>query len=181
VDLAGIPERIVSLAVARDARFVFAAAQGKESGALYLLKPGQEPLMLMPLGKAGVIRLAGDALFIADRGRNEVLRLTNWERIPNVAALATVGQGLEDPVGFAVEAEKKLLYVASGGTRQVLGIDTQTGTVKETLELDFAPTGMERLGAGPLFALGGWESGAPLLDTRAARAVLVPVNFPAGD
>lgn len=184
VDLASITERIVSLAVDGEARFAFAATQGKESGTLYLLKPGQEPLMLLPLGKAGVIQLAGGALYIADRGRNEVIRLTNWDRMPNVATLASAGNGLVDPVGFAVDSERKMLFVASRETQQVLGIDLQSGAVKDTLDLGFAPSALDRVGQGQLFLL---ESGlanslpAQLLDTRAQRAALVPVNPASGD
>ncbi|MBI4892348.1 MAG: hypothetical protein HY821_17120 [Acidobacteria bacterium] len=181
VDLTSVEERIVSVAVDDEARYAFLTTQGKQSGTLYLVKPGQEPLMVMPLGRAGVIRLAGGALYLADRGRNEVLKMTNWEGMPNVTALASAGQGVEDPVGFAVDVEKKLLYVASGGTRQVLTIDTRSMAVKEALELDFIPTRLERIGAGPLFALNGLESGAPLLDTRSPHAALVPVNQPSGD
>lgn len=183
-DLASISERIVSLAVDGEARFAFAATQGKDSGTLYLLKPGQEPLMLLPLGKAGVIQLAGGALYIADRGRNEVIRLTNWDRIPNVATLASAGNGLVDPVGFAVDAERKLLHVASRGTQQVLGIDLQSGAVKDTLDLDFAPTTLDRVGRGQLFLLESGLAGslpAQLLDTRAQKAALVPVSAASGD
>lgn len=184
VDLSSVTERIVSLAVDGEARFAFAATQGRESGTLYLLKPGQEPLMLLPLGKAGVIQLAGNALYIADRGRNEVIRLTNWDRIPNVATLASAGNGLVDPVGFAVDAERKLLYVASRETQQVLGIDLQSGAVKDTLDLGFAPSALDRVGQGQLFRLENGLSGAVpplLLDTRAQRAALVPVNPASGD
>ncbi len=184
VDLASITERIVSLAVDGEARFAFAATQGKESGTLYLLKPGQEPLMLLPLGKAGVIQLAGGALYIADRGRNEVIRLTNWDRMPNVATLASAGNGLVDPVGFAVDSERKMLFVASRETQQVLGIDLQSGAVKDTLDLGFAPSALDRVGQGQLFLLeSGLASSLPaqLLDTRAQRAALVPVNPASGD
>ncbi len=177
----GMDERIVSVAVDNEARYAFMSTQGKESGTLYLVKPGQEPLMVMPLGRAGVLGLAGGALYVADRGRNEVLKMTNWEGMPNVTALASAGQGVSDPVGFAVDPERRLLYVASGGTRQVLTIDTRSMAVKEALELDFTPTRLERIGAGSLFALNGLESGAPLLDTRAAHAALVPVNPPSAD
>lgn len=184
VDLTSITERIVSLAVDGEARFAFAATQGKESGTLYLLKPGQEPLMLLPLTRAGVIQLAGNALYVADRGSNEVIRLTNWDRMPNVVTLASAGNGLVDPVGFAVDAERKLLYVASRGTQQVLGIDLQSGAVKDTLDLGFAPSALDRVGQGQLFLLESGLAGtlpAQLLDTRAQRAALMPVNPASGD
>jgi hypothetical protein len=180
VELTSVTERMVGLAVDGEGRFAFAATQGKETGTLYLLKPGQEPLMVMPLGKAGMIQLAGGALYVADRGRNEVIRLTNWERIPAVAVLASAGNGVADPVGFALDGERKRLYVASGETRQVLGIDLKSGAVKETLELGFAPTGLARLGQGPLFVLETGQGGALVLDARAQEAALLPVNA-AGD
>jgi len=180
VDLTSISERIVSLAVGRDARFAFAATQGKESGTLYLLKPGQEPRMLMPLSKAGVIQLIGDALYIADRGRSEVIRLTNWDQTPGVTTLASAGQGLVDPVGFALSPDKKMLSVASAGTRQVIAIDLNSGAIKATLDLDFAPTTFDRLGQSTLFLLakaGPNSRPAQVLDAGTQK--LMPVSVTA--
>ncbi len=180
VDLTSIWERVVSLAVSRDAKFAFAATQGEESGTLYLLKPGQEPRMLMPLSKAGVIQLIGDALYIADRGRSEVLRLTNWDQTPGVATLASAGQGLVDPVGFALSGNKKVLSVASAGTQQVLDIDLNSGAVKGAIDLDFKPTSFDRLGQGTLFLLAKAVPGArPAQVLDAGTQKLIPVSVSA--
>lgn len=168
VSLASISERIVSLAVDPQARFAFLATQAKDSGTLYLLQPGLEPRMIIPLARAGAIHLAANALYIADRGANTVLRLTNWDQLPNVATLASAGNGLADPVGFALSDDRNTLHVASAGTRQVLTLDLRSGAVQSTLDLDFAPTTLERLGPSPLFLL---ARGADplLLDSSTSR------------
>ncbi len=152
-DLAAIGERIVSIAVAPDAREAFLATQARDSGTLWILKQDQQPRMLMPLDRAGEIQWIGGALYVADRGRNEVLRYTGWDATPRVDTLVTAGHGLADPVGFALLAEEKQLLVASAGTSQVLVLDLRSNQLRDPVTLDAPPAKFERLGAAPLFLL----------------------------
>jgi hypothetical protein len=179
VDLAGVTERLVSLSVDKEGRFAFAATQGESTGTLYLLSPGEEPRMLIPLERAGVLLLAGDALYVTDRGHNEVLKVTNWKQTPSVAVAAAAGLGLVDPVGIGLSQDQKLLYVANAGTRQILAVDLSSSALKGALDLDFEPTRLDRLGLNSLFLL---EKGVPgvqpaqVLDTNAQKVFFVPVS-----
>ncbi len=184
IDISGLSEQIVALAVDQDASFAFAATQGADSGALYLLKPGQEPRMILPLSRAGGLLLSGEALYVTDRGRNEVLRVTDWASNPAVATIASAGHGVNDPVGTAFSADRKTLYIASAGVNQVLGLDVASNAVKSTLDLDFQPTRLERLGPGSLLLL---EKGIPgetpaqVLDSAAQKVYFIPVSAVAGE
>lgn len=156
-DLAPLGEPVVSLTVSPDARFAFVATQGTESGTLWIVEEGFQPRMLLPLGRAGDIRLAGAALYIADRGRNEVLRYSAWQTMPRVETLVSPGHGLLDPVGFALLPEERRLLVASAGTSELLVLDLRTGRLADPVPLGRPPAQLERLGAAPLFLLDGSE------------------------
>ncbi|MBI5085173.1 MAG: hypothetical protein HZB13_11320, partial [Acidobacteria bacterium] len=135
VDLGDITGQIVSLAVLRGGGRAFAAAQGEAGGALFLLTPGETPRLLLPLARAGALLLSGNDLFAADPGRNEVLRVTNWEQSPSVTSAAPSGLGLAAPVGIALSADRSLLFVANAGSRQLLTIDLAATSVRNTLDL----------------------------------------------
>lgn len=169
-DLAAIGERIVSIAVGPEAAETFLATQGRESGTLWIVKENQQPRMLMPLERAGEIQLVNGALYLADRGRNEVLRYTGWDAMPRVDTLVTAGHGLADPVGFALLAEEKKLVVASAGTSQLLVLDLRSNQLGEPVPLAVPPAKLERLGTAPLFLLDAASSApARLFDASAQR------------
>lgn len=152
-DLAGIGERIVSAAVAPEAKEAFLATQGPRSGTLWILKKGQQPRMLMPLERAGEMQLIDGTLYLADRGRNEVLRYTGWDAMPRIESLLTAGHGLADPVGFALLAQEKKLLVASAATSQLLVLDLRSNRLGDPVPLEKPPAKLERLGSAPLFLL----------------------------
>jgi hypothetical protein len=184
IDTSSLSGRIVYLAVDQDASFAFAATQGLDGGALFLLKAGQEPRMILPLGKAGGLLLSGEELYVTDRGRNEVLRVTNWASNPAVATIASAGHGVNDPVGAALSGDRKTLYIASAGVNQVLGLDVASSAVKSALDLEFQPTRLERLGSGSLLLLEKGipgESPAQVLDSATQKVYFVPVSAAAGE
>ncbi len=179
VDISTLSERLESVAVDPAGEFAFAATQGEQSGTLYLLKPGELPRMLMPLRRAGSMLLAGDTLWVVDRGSSEVLRLRNWGGMPQIQSAATAAHGIDDPVGVALSRDGRFLWIASAGTRHVVGMDLDTSQVKHVLELDFTPTRMQRLGVDGLFLLEDGVAGeapAQVLDTGAGKVFFVPVG-----
>ncbi|WP_321473843.1 beta-propeller fold lactonase family protein [uncultured Paludibaculum sp.] len=180
VSLTGITERIVAIAVDKDAAFAFASTQGESSGTLYLLTPGAEPRMLMPLTGAGALLLTGNSLYVADRGLSTVTRVTNWSQNPNLATVASSGSGVADPVGVALSQDGKLLYVANAESRQILAYDLKSNTLKGALDLDFVPKGLDRMGSSSLFLLRNGVAGeqpAQVLDTAAQKVFFVPVGL----
>lgn len=180
-DLAGVGERVVSIAVAAEAGEAFLATQGRESGTLWILERDRQPRMLMPLGRAGEMQLAGGALYVADRGRNEVLRYTGWDAMPRVDTLVTAGHGLADPVGFALLAEQKKLLVASSGTSQLLVLDLRSNQLGEPVPLEAPPARLERLGAAPLFLLDAASSAPARLFDASGRKLLAMTGAAGAD
>jgi hypothetical protein len=179
-DVAAVQERIQSIAVAPEAREAFLATQGRESGTLWILKRDEQPRMLLPLGRAGEMQLIAGSLYLADRGRNEVLRYSGWDAAPRVETLMMAGHGLADPVGFALLAEEKKLLVASAGTSQVLVLDLRSNQLRDPVALDAPPARFERLGAAPLFVLdAGTAAPARLFDASGQR--LLAMTAPAAN
>jgi hypothetical protein len=170
-ELSQLGERVVSFAVAPEARVAFLATQGRESGTLWILQQGFEPRMVLPLGKAGELQFIDGMLYAADRGRNEVLRYSGWDAAPRVETLVAAGHGLADPVGFALLADQKKLIVASAGTSELLVLNLRTGLPEAPVPLAEPPARFERLGPAPLFALDGGARQAPawLYDASARR------------
>lgn len=175
VDLAGVNERVVSLAVAPEAKTAFLATQGRESGTLWILQEGREPRMLMPLSRAGEVQFAEGALYLADRGRNEVLRYSGWDASPRLDLLMTAGHGLADPVGFALLTEERKLVVASAGTSQLLTLDLRSNQLAPPVPLEEPPARLERLGAAPLFLLDSTAAGGPARVYDASARRLLPM------
>lgn len=178
IDLNGIAGRLVSLSVHTDGATVFAAFQEDEQNAvLYLLKANAAPRLLLTLERAGALLLAEGTLYAADRGRNEVVRITDWDSAFQLTTIATAGHGVDDPVGIAVADDGKTLYVASGEARQVLAIDIGHQAVKASLDLSFRPTGLER--SGNLLLLASGVPGlrpAQVLDPARFEVFFVPVS-----
>ncbi|MBL0156000.1 MAG: hypothetical protein IPP47_02640 [Bryobacterales bacterium] len=184
IDLTSFTGSVAALAVDKDARYAFAATQGADGSALYMLQAGGEPRMIADLGRSGGLLLSAGALYATDRGRNEVLRVTNWASAPEVATIASAGHGVNDPVGVALSADHGTLYIANAGINQLLGFDLAAGAVRTSLDLDFQPTRLERLGTGNLLLL---ERGVPgeapaqVLDPVSLKVYFVPVSAASGE
>jgi hypothetical protein len=178
IDLNAVPGRLVGLAVDDAGAGVFATFQENDTvAALYSLQTGAAPRLLLTMERAGVMALEGGALFVADRGRNEVHRLTHLEGVPQVSLIANEGHGLLDPVGVAQGADGRTVFVASAGTQQVLKLDAEEQALKAALDLSFVPTGLERSGSVLLLAAGvpGVQP-AQVLDPVRFEVFFVPVS-----
>jgi len=184
LDLTSLTGSVAALAVDKDAQYAFAATQGADDSALYVLQADGEPRMIAQLGRAGGLLLSAGALYATDRGRNEVLRITNWASTPEVASIASAGHGMSDPVGVALSTDRRTLYIANAGVNQLLGFELAAGAVKTSLDLDFQPTRLERMGSGSLLLL---ERGVPgeapaqVLDPVALKVYFVPVSAASGE
>ena len=178
IDLNYIPGRLVSLAIHDDGATVFAAFQETpETATLHLLRPQAAPRLLLTLERAGALLLSDDALFLADRGRNEILRLTDWDTAFRLTTIAAAGHGVEDPVGIALAEDAKTLFVASGASRQVLAVDVAQQAVKAALDLSFRPTQLQRSGNLLLLASGvPGAQPAQVLDPARFEVFFVPVG-----
>jgi hypothetical protein len=176
VDLSTIEGRLTALAVAADGKTAFAAFESGEQGILYILKAGETPRMLLPLSRPGAMAIGEKALYVADRERNEVIRIENWDFSLSVATVATAAHGVSNPVGIALANRGETLLVASGDTRQVIAVGLKTSAVEAAVDLDFIPTRLEPTGSVFLLASGtAGERPAQVLDAASMKVFFVPI------
>jgi len=176
IDLSAAEGRLKSLAVTSDGTTAFAVIENGESGALYILKTGESPRILLALNRAGSLVLSGKSLYVADLERNEIVRLEDWDSGLSVTTVATAAHGVASPVGIALASGGELLLVANGETRQVVAVHTTRLTVEAVVDLDFMPTSLEPTGSVFLLASGtAGESPAQVLDASTMKVYFVPV------
>lgn len=180
VDLSTVEGSLTALSVASDGRTAFAAFESEEHGVLYILKAGETPRMLMPLNLPGAMTIQDSALYVADRERNEVIRIENWDFSLSVSTVATAAHGVANPVGIALANRGETLLVANGETRQVIAIGVKSSAVEAAVELDFIPTRLEPTGSVFLLASGiAGERPAQVLDAASMKVFFVPIPAPA--
>lgn len=180
VDLSTIDGRLTALAVVSDGKTAFAAFESGEEGVLYILKAGEAPRMLLPMSRPGALVLHDKSLFLADRERNEVIRIENWDFSLSMATIANAAQGVANPVGIALAHRGETLLVANGDTRQVVAVNAKTSAVEAAVDLDFIPTRLEPTGSVFLLASGtAGERPAQVLDADSMKVFFVPIPAPA--
>jgi hypothetical protein len=184
VDLTAIEGRIVSFTLDSGAKTIFVAARDQAGGTLWLLSPNQVPRIVLTLDMPGELVLTGGALYVADRGRSEILKLTQWDTAMQVTTIAMAGHGIQDPAGFALSRDGKTLWVASRETQQVVALDIDKGAVTAVIDLAFAPTRFQPAGAGTLFFVTSGVPGAQpavMIDTGSLDVFGVPVSASAAE
>lgn len=178
VSLADISGTLASIVLARDAEYAFAAFQeSDETATLYLLKSGEASRQLYTLSKAGALLLDRDALWVADAARNEIVRITNWNDGLQINTVATEALGVNRPVGLALSANGRTLFVANGEVRQLVAIDIAAQEVKSTLDLGFTPSRFDRSGSMFLLTTGvAGERPVQVFDPERMQVFFVPVS-----
>lgn len=176
IDLSLVEGRVSALAVAPDGRTAFAAIDAGGSGALYMLKLGETPRLLQAISPGASLAVSGAAIYASDRGRNEVVRIQNWDSNVSISTVATAAHGVASPVGIAVTADGSRLLIANGEARQVIAINAKTSAVEAVAELDFTPTKLEA--SGKVFLLADGEAGqrpAQVIDPFTMTVHFVPI------
>ena len=158
IDLTPLPTAPALLALAGDASCVFATVPERDFSNLYVLPVDGLARPLLSLARPAALLLDGGTLYVADRGLASVEAISGWQFGLSVRTVVAGGNGLTDPTGIALSADRRQLYVADAGSRQVLAFDVSSSEQKGVVELNFSPTGMEPVDSGSLFLL---EKGAP--------------------
>jgi hypothetical protein len=157
VDLSSV-DGVKALALDGDVLFVaassglYAASRGSVSRVADLMDPV-------------ALTTAGGEAYVADAGTNLIVAASAKES-RTVAAVAK-------PVGLQVS--KKRLLVASAQSRSIEVLDLETGNRIGAVELDFAPTRMERAGSLALLNQASADEPLYVLDSRdALQTYFVP-------
>lgn len=114
---------------------------------------------------------------ILDASQNAVYEADFSQQNPALRLVASSGQGINEPVGFAISEDNKTVAVANAGTRKASLIDIATSAAFE-VELPEPPTGVRRMNSRAVFQLTDASTGPMLLldvQGATARTVYVPV------
>jgi hypothetical protein len=107
------------------------------------------------MGEPSGIALTGSGrnLYVADRARQEILEIRNYDDGAEVVLFAGEALGISDPVGVSRSADGRSLIVAGGAQRSLLIYDLTSSSLSTRIDLDFEPSRIERLGEGSLYLL----------------------------
>jgi hypothetical protein len=176
IDLSAIEGRVTALAVAADDPTAFATIETAETGALYVLRAGQSPRLLQVLGRGSILALSGSSLYVADRERNEVARIENWDSNLSITTVATALHGIAGPVGIALSSGGERLLIANSESRKVIALNARNSAVVAVVDLDFTPTRLQA--SGKVFLLAEGEAGqrpAQVLEPAGMTLHFVPI------
>jgi DNA-binding beta-propeller fold protein YncE len=177
-DLSTLTSAPVTMALDPGASVAFATTQEKDGASLIAMPLKGVAETVLTLGKVGPLIFRDGTLYVADRGRAEVVAVTNWNTGLSVRTVVSAGQGISDPIGIAISQDNKQILVADASSKQVLAFELSSSAQKGALQLDFRPTRMEPIGSGTLFLLQKGTPGetpAHILQTPDLQLLNVPV------
>lgn len=157
------PGGVSSLTVDTRARNVVVACSGPEASQVFLLSQ-DGPRLITVVDRASSLALAnGDRdLWIADRGRNEILSVPDYANGAGAVLFAGQQNGVKDPVALALSQDGGSVMVASAAEKSLVVYDRTTAAITHQLPLEFEPTRLELIGGGALYVMNTRQPDKPL-------------------
>jgi hypothetical protein len=132
-------------------------AAGFATSGLYLFPTGQSPALLSSMAhpQAAAFDGTGQSLFVVDPDNQRILQFQSGSAFLVLVSLAQPNGPPLQPAGLAVSADGRYLLMPDSITQSVLVYEISSGSLANTLPLNFAPSRFEALSAGPVFLLNG--------------------------
>jgi DNA-binding beta-propeller fold protein YncE len=174
-----LPGAITALATADDGALLLAVTVDDSSEALYWVGADGSARQLATLQSTASLLLTsrGATAIVSDRAANKIWKIQDPGSNAAVTLVASDADGVSTPVGAALSADGKRLWIANSGAHNLLAVDLATRTASaldspsDLSTLAPLPDGqtflLNELGTGPLWLL----DAAPAAD---ARIVFVP-------
>jgi hypothetical protein len=155
-------------------------AFGVEGLGLYLFGPGQSPALLSSMASpaAAAFDGTGRRLYAVDLDRQRIAEFDSGSSVWEFASLARPDAPAVNPVGLAVSGDGRYLMLADSAAQAVRVYETASGSLTNTIPLDFTPSRFEALSPGT-FLLNGDNRNEWLLvlDGRQLPSIsFVPAN-----
>jgi DNA-binding beta-propeller fold protein YncE len=140
-------------------------AFGVSGSGLYLFAVGQSPALLSSMARpaAAAFDGTGQHLYAVDVDQQRISRFDSGSSASEFASLAQTDAPAVTPVGLAVSGDGRYLLLADSAAHAVRVYDTASGSLANTISLDFTPTRFEALSAAPTYLLNGDNSNEWLL------------------
>ncbi len=156
-------------------------AFGIAGSGLYLFQAGQTPALLSSMTQPSVAAFdgAGKRLYAVDLDRQSIWAFDSGASALELVTLAPADAPGITPVGLAVSGDGRSLLLAVSSARAIQVYDSTSGSLANTIPLDFTPSRFEALSPAPTFLLNGDNTSEWLLvlDARQLPGVsFVPAN-----
>jgi hypothetical protein len=166
-----LPGPVAALALEGSGECAAAAVTAAGEGGLYLACPGAPARLLAAISEPAAVVLArgGRDLFAADRA-GRILEIMDFRGAARVMPFAEMPGSAWDPVGLAVSADQRLLFVAHRAQRRVDAFDLESRTLAAQIGVEGEPALLEPLAVRSVFLLrSAGDAGEPLLVLDAGR------------
>jgi hypothetical protein len=142
--------KLISMAAEDDA--VVAGFEDGDAGGVYLIT-ADTAVRIATAAQPSALAVGGDGrdLYIADLGRNEILRAANFREPAGVELMAGAGQGIDEPSALALSKDGAKLTAAVKDA--LVTLDLSGASPPSRIDLAFRPTRLEPLGEGAVMLL----------------------------
>ena len=172
LDLSALPGPVTALAF--DGQRIIVGVSG-DSGGIYLASPPAAAQRIAAASSPSAIALAGASLYFADSQSQQIWQVESYSGKPTAVLFAN-DSGISSPAGLQVSADGQRLYVANAGNRKLAIYDIALRSVLEGLDLNFAPTRLDRFGYTSVFLLNNSGAG-PLYVLSDGNPAKIAVYF----
>jgi hypothetical protein len=140
-------------------------AFGVAQSGLYLFAAGQSPALLSSMAgpAAAAFDPTGQHLYAVDVDQQQIWEFDSGSGAFQFASLIQANAPAVIPAGLAVSGDGQKLLLADRAAQSVRVYDTASGSLANTIALDFVPSRFEALSAAPTFLLNGERSNEWLL------------------
>jgi hypothetical protein len=162
---ADLPGPVTALALEASGECAVAAVKAEAEGGVYLACPGATARLLAAVGDPAALVLArgGRDLFVADR-TGRILEIQDFREAARVMPFAEMPGSGWDPVGLAVSADQRFLWVAHRSERRLDSFDLDSRALAGQIGVEGEPVMLEPLAVKSVFLLRSVGSaGEPLL------------------
>lgn len=157
IDLSSLPGLVKGLAF--DGQSILLAVTSDAAGGIYSVSASGAMLRIASASAPAAIAVSGEDLYFADQGSRQLIQVQGYSRQSAAVPFAGIDGILAAPVGAALSADLKRLYIADGGNR-IAVYDISTRSLLRTRDLDFTPTTLARIGASSALLLNDGRGGA---------------------
>jgi hypothetical protein len=156
IDLTGVAGAVTAMVF--DGQRIVVGVASSTSGGIYMAGPGASMQRIAPATSPSAIVLAGTDLYFADNQSQQIWQVRSYAATP-AAVLFADDSVVSSPAGLQLSATGQRLYVANAGSRKLAVYDIASRSLIQSLDLDFAPSRLERFGSASVFLLNATGQG----------------------
>lgn len=155
IDISALPGQLEAMGIADVGLPVISMASPQTGSSIYLLAPDAAPRLLAAVGQVSAISFFPNRpdVLIADRQNSQVISIYDVAGQAGASTFAAGQAGLSDPVGIAVSADGRTVYVANAASQSILVLDAATAAPVTLYKCSCTPSGLNRMLGRSVFRL----------------------------